>query len=100
MRLRVKDKHSTISFPGNPATANPSDFPAQAALGASCFLQLAEGSDSVLAVRFSVNVEPGCIHLDEVQQFNLHLLAGGEAHGFRCGVIISHPVQEPKEPQD
>lgn len=39
-------------------------------------------SSVLLGCRASPDVQRGCIILDEVQQFNLHLLAG-DTHTFR-----------------
>eukprot|EP00197_Chlamydomonas_leiostraca_P013584 CAMPEP_0202860240 /NCGR_PEP_ID=MMETSP1391-20130828/2031_1 /ASSEMBLY_ACC=CAM_ASM_000867 /TAXON_ID=1034604 /ORGANISM="Chlamydomonas leiostraca, Strain SAG 11-49" /LENGTH=114 /DNA_ID=CAMNT_0049539381 /DNA_START=83 /DNA_END=423 /DNA_ORIENTATION=+ len=72
---------------GEPVGVHPADLAALHACGAgqdppTCFLQLGDGSDCVLAARCDDSVRPGTLALDEVQAFNLHILPG-DTQSFR-----------------
>ncbi|GAX75100.1 hypothetical protein CEUSTIGMA_g2544.t1 [Chlamydomonas eustigma] len=92
--LKVQDRQP--NHPGSPALANPEDFAWSLNDNHNnIFLQLANGSDCILSVRLDLEVPPGCLLLDEVQQFNLHILSGGEAQKFR--VFILEDLGEPSD---
>ncbi|KAG1665059.1 hypothetical protein FOA52_012478 [Chlamydomonas sp. UWO 241] len=88
---------------GRPAAAHPSALAAlrgdvssdssSSSSSTSCLVTLADGSDCVLTLRADEAVKPGCIVFDDVQQFNLHMLAG-DTHKFR---LFEEPDSDPFE---
>lgn len=96
VKLRVVSRPPEAGY-GHPASVNVSGEGPWAVLASylnpTCFIQLASGSDCVLSVRQDSSVAAGCLVLDDVQQYNLRILAG-DWHEFQ---VFQPPTDQPFE---
>jgi len=84
------DMQQLLSSIGSDTEMSDAQQP-RSATAPTCFLQLQDGSDCILLVRPDAQLPAGCILLDDVQQFNLHIVAG-DTHSFR---LFQPPPGEP-----
>lgn len=78
--------------PFPPATVHPDDAAALGLGPSSTFIQLADGSDSVVPTALHSTTARGTLGLSRVQQYNLRI-ASGHRYAFRC-VPMTHQARE------